>query len=208
MTSMESIWEQGRRAMVAQRERLAELAEEIKSEDAKLVPIVEQALTRIVRNGNRLIEAKRLLDHGEYLPWVEQTLGYTRAWAAVCVNAANAEALWLAHCDGDRELLTVDMEEAGVRSAEGLAKKLPILKAGGDPMQAPVPKERKAKATPAQTAFKEEGADARIAELEEALAVANARIAELEAELANVKSELTFAAKPKRATTKAPKAVQ
>lgn len=47
-----------------------------------------QAVVKVLRAGNLLMEAKQRLKHGEYLPWVEQACGLKPSHAASLVKAA------------------------------------------------------------------------------------------------------------------------
>lgn len=156
-----SVMEQGRRASVATQARIAELVEEINHDLGEFNDAKEAALMRAVRIGKALSEAKRLLDRGDYLPWIERHFEFSRAWAATCVRAADAYDLWSRQNDGD-----LSMELPEVKSIEHLAGMLPTLKRGDDPLEIK-PKARKLKVTPAEVAFKAEGAEAEIQQLRE-----------------------------------------
>ena len=47
-----------------------------------------QAVVKVLEAGNLLIEAKRRLAHGEYLPWVQQACALKRAYASQLIKAA------------------------------------------------------------------------------------------------------------------------
>jgi hypothetical protein len=47
-----------------------------------------QAVVKVLEAGNLLIEAKKRLAHGEYLPWVQQACGLKQSYAAKLIKAA------------------------------------------------------------------------------------------------------------------------
>ena len=47
-----------------------------------------QAVVKVLEAGNLLIQAKKRLAHGEYLPWVQQACGLKRSYASQLIKAA------------------------------------------------------------------------------------------------------------------------
>jgi hypothetical protein len=75
--------------------QLATLADEIRGElDAMEVAreaAIEQAGTALehaIAAGGLLLEAKALVKHGEWIPWLEENFPFTRRWASACMRLA------------------------------------------------------------------------------------------------------------------------
>jgi hypothetical protein len=53
--------------------RLPVLAHEIRNELDEMRPHQKQAVQHAMGAGDRLIEAKKALEHGQWLPWLQET---------------------------------------------------------------------------------------------------------------------------------------
>jgi Protein of unknown function (DUF3102) len=70
--------------------RLAALADEIRAELDAMEVAAQTALERAVSAGERLIEAKSLVAHGEWEPWLDEHFPLSRRWARRCMRLARS----------------------------------------------------------------------------------------------------------------------
>jgi hypothetical protein len=68
--------------------RLAALAEDIRAELDAFEVARQSALEHALTAGKKLIEAKSLVQHGEWISWLETNFPYTRRWASACMRLA------------------------------------------------------------------------------------------------------------------------
>jgi hypothetical protein len=70
--------------------RLATLADEIRAELDAADGAFHRGLQHAIAAGEKLIEAKSLTHHGEWIPWLEANFPFTRQWGSACMRVAKA----------------------------------------------------------------------------------------------------------------------
>ena len=73
---------------VSTQKRLDKLAVEINREHSKVEKYMSQAVTHAIAAGERLIEAKSLVKHGEWLPWLKSNFGGSESIAQFYMQLA------------------------------------------------------------------------------------------------------------------------
>jgi hypothetical protein len=77
-------------SMDVQPRRLATLADEIRAELDAADGAFHRGLQHAIAAGEKLIEAKSLVRHGEWIPWLELNFPFTARWARACMRVARA----------------------------------------------------------------------------------------------------------------------
>ncbi len=88
--------------------RLPVLAEEINSEHAKCVAAMQQSLVHAMATGDMLIEAKALVAHGGWLPWLAQHCRMPKRTAQLYMRLAKHRAQIELKSADSLALLTMD----------------------------------------------------------------------------------------------------
>jgi hypothetical protein len=76
-----------------ERSRLAEIAEEVKAEHGIIVKAPHKAYTHALKVGALLLEARALVKHGEWIPWVYKHCAFSDRMALHYMKIADNRAL-------------------------------------------------------------------------------------------------------------------
>jgi hypothetical protein len=110
-----------------------------------------QAVVKVLEAGNLLMEAKRRLPHGEYLPWVERACGLKPQYAQKLVKAAEwANAAHERHLEGITDATTLFLLSADATKEEVREWFMERCAAGNPPTRKEVQERKRAAQQPRQ----------------------------------------------------------
>jgi Protein of unknown function (DUF3102) len=109
-------------------ERLSQLADMIRASHKWALKHVAETVTRAALAGEHLIEAKRLVGHGQWLPWLRDNCSMSERTAQLYMRVARNKDT-IAKSASSVADLTLTAAVAGIAKPKAVAVELPITKA-------------------------------------------------------------------------------
>lgn len=108
---------------------LDQIAQRINDAGAEYAQAIKDSLTQAVLIGKYATWAKERVAHGQFIPWMEANVKFSRGWIRLCVRAYEAHTMLMERHDGSEIL-------ARVTSVEGLARmRAALVRDDPDPLE-------------------------------------------------------------------------